>query len=82
VYVGEVVAPLFVLAGFRARAAAAVLGFNMIVAVLLAHTGDIVALSRGGGWKIELQMFYLLGSVAIMCLGAGRYAASRKHWLD
>jgi putative oxidoreductase len=77
VYVGEVVAPLFVIAGWKTRIAALVFAFNMLVAVLLAHSGDIVRLGRHGEWAIELQMLYMLGAVAIALLGAGKYSVSR-----
>jgi putative oxidoreductase len=73
VYVGEVIAPVMILAGFCTRSAAAIVGFNMIVAIGLAHSGDIFKLSGHGGWAIELPMFYLLGSAALMCLGGGKY---------
>lgn len=77
VYVGEVVAPLFVLAGWKTRLAALVLAFNMVVAVLLAHSGDIFELGRHGQWAIELPMLYMFGAIAIALLGAGKYSASR-----
>lgn len=36
-YIGEVIAPLFIIFGFATRLAAAVVAFNMIVAVLMVH---------------------------------------------
>ena len=77
VIIGEVVAPLFMIIGYRARIAALVFAFNMLAAVLLAHSGDIFALSKGGAWKIELQMLYFFGSLSVALLGAGRYSLSR-----
>src|SRR6476619_804826 len=41
VYVGEVVAPLLILIGLFTRPAALVVAFNMVVAVLLVHTGQL-----------------------------------------
>jgi len=79
VYVGEVVAPVMMIAGFKTRIAAAVFAFNMVVATLLAHSGDILALGGSGGWKVELQMLYLFGAVAVALLGAGRYSVSRGN---
>jgi len=49
----------------------------MVVAIWLAHTGDITKLNRGGGWALELQWFYLATGLAIACLGAGRYSLRR-----
>ena len=72
VYVGEVVAPLMILLGLYTRLAGAVLAFNMAVAVLLAHSSDVLALGQQGGWAIELPMLYFLGAVALVFLGGGR----------
>ena len=75
VYVGEVAAPLLLIAGAWTRAAAVVLVINMVVAVALAHVSQLVTLSPTGGWALELQGFYLAVALAIALLGAGRYSA-------
>jgi putative oxidoreductase len=54
-----------------------IVAVNMIVAVSLSHTSDLVRLTRGGGWGVELQALYLFGAVAVALLGAGRYSLSR-----
>ena len=74
VYIGEVIAPLLLIAGVWTRAAAAVVAVNMIVAVLLAHTGQFFTLSNTGGWAIELQALYFVAAVVVALLGAGRYS--------
>lgn len=76
VYVGEIVAPLLILVGWYTRPAAAVLAFNMVVAVLLAHRGDLFSLGDHGSYALELQSFYLLGAIAIALFGSGRFSAS------
>src|SRR5688572_25931115 len=59
VYVGEVLAPLLLVAGVWTRLAALVIAINMVVAVALAHSGDLLALTKQGGWALELQgMFF------------------------
>lgn len=75
VYVGEVIAPLFILAGLFTRAAALVVAINMIVAVLLVHTSQLFTLNETGGWALELQGMYFFSALAIALLGAGRYSA-------
>ena len=82
VYVGEVVAPLLVVIGLWSRAAALVIAINMVFAVLLVHTGQLLQLSPEGGWALELQGLYLTVAVAIALLGAGRYsvAGSDGRW--
>lgn len=75
VYVGEVAAPLLLIAGAWTRAAAVVLVINMVVAVALVHVGELATLAPTGGWALELQGFYLAMALAIALLGAGRYSA-------
>ena len=77
VHVGETVAPILILIGFLTRPAAAILAFNMIVAVALAHPGDIFKLGDHGEWKLELQAFYFFLALAVMFLGAGKYSVSK-----
>ena len=78
VYVGEIVAPLLILAGKFTRPAGLIVAFNMLVAILLARRDAIMSVSpQGGGWAIELEMLFLLGGVALWFLGSGRYAISK-----
>lgn len=74
VYVGEVVAPLFILAGLYTRAAALIVAVNMLVAVLLVHTSQFFTINDTGGWALELQGMYFFSALAIALLGAGRYS--------
>ncbi len=75
VYIGEVLAPLLIIIGFKSRLAAGVVAFNMIVAIYLVHLNDIFMLTNTGAWAVETQMFYLFGSICIVLLGSGKYAA-------
>lgn len=74
VYLGEVLAPLLLLVGLWTRPAALVVAINMVVAVLLVHTGQLATLTPNGGWALELQAFYLTAALAIALLGAGRFS--------
>ena len=74
VYVGEVLAPLLLIAGLWTRVAATVVAVNMLAAVLLVHTSQLFTLSKTGGWVLELQAMYLFGAIAVALLGAGRYS--------
>jgi putative oxidoreductase len=74
VYIGEVIAPLFILAGLFTRPAALVIAINMVVAVLLAHTSQFFTINETGGWALELQGMYFFTALAIALLGAGRYS--------
>lgn len=74
VYVGEVVAPLLILAGYWARVGGLLVVINMIFAIVLVHTTQILTLSKTGGWALELQGFYLFCGLAVLFLGSGRIA--------
>lgn len=78
VYVGEVLAPLMVIAGFYSRIGAAIIATNMVFAVALAHQAELVSLNETGGWSLELQGMFLFTALAIACLGPGRYSANRQ----
>lgn len=74
--VGEVVAPLFLIAGYKTRIAALVIAFNMVMSVLIAHRDIMFSRNDFGGWMIELNVFYLMTALAVFFLGAGKFALS------
>lgn len=76
--VGEVLAPLMVLAGFYARIGGALIAINMLVAFALAHLGQLGQLNEQGGWALELQGMFLAAAVAITLFGPGRYSVNGK----
>lgn len=78
VFVGEIIAPLMLIVGTQVRVAAMLVAINMVVAILLAHMNDIFALSAHGGWRLELQGFYLFTALALVLLGGGRYGLHRS----
>lgn len=78
VYIGEVLAPLLVILGVYTRLGALLIAANMVVAVVLAHSGHLFQLGGSGGWRLELQALFLFGSVAVAMLGAGRYSIGGK----
>ncbi|HEU0277112.1 MAG TPA: DoxX family protein [Rhodanobacteraceae bacterium] len=79
VYIGEIVAPLCLIFGVWVRVAGLVIAANMIFAIVLAHPDHVFQLGPTGGWKLELQAFYLLGGLVVAMLGAGKYAAQRRR---
>jgi len=74
VYVGEVVAPLLLIVGVFSRLSGLAIVINMLFAIGLMHTGDLLSVSAHGGYQLELQAFFLFGGLAILFLGSGRYA--------
>lgn len=74
--VGEVVAPLFMIAGYKARIAALVVAFNMLASILIAHTDIMFSRNNFGGWMIELNVFYMMTALAVFFSGAGKFSIS------
>lgn len=77
VYVGEILAPIFLIIGWKSRVWAGVIVFNMAVAIYLTKLGSLLSLGTHGAWAVELPMFYLLSALAIVLLGSGKYAIER-----
>lgn len=82
VYVGELIAPLLLLLGYRTRIVAVVFAINCLTAMLLAQSSDIFSLNDNGGWKVELLGMYTLIAVALYFTGGGRYAISTNNNWD
>lgn len=78
VFVGEVIAPLMVIAGWNTRLGAAIMAINMVVAIALAHGSQLLDLGKQGGWALELQGFFLFTAIAVALIGPGRFALNRR----
>jgi len=73
VYVGEVAAPLFLIAGAWTRIAASIIAFDMVMAVTLALRGRVLTINpQGGGWAIELEAMIFFTAIALAVMGGGR----------
>ncbi|MGJ7489873.1 DoxX family protein [Variovorax sp. ZT4R33] len=72
VYIGEIVAPVLLIIGLYTRPAAWIIAINMVVAIWLVHTKDLLTLGKNGGWALELQGMFLFAAIAVALLGAGR----------
>ena len=77
VYVGEILAPIFLIIGWKSRVWAGVMVVNMAMAVYLTQLSAVFKLGAHGAWAVELPMFYLLGALTIVLLGSGKYAIMR-----
>ncbi|RZF57976.1 DoxX family protein [Sphingobacterium corticibacterium] len=82
VYVGEVIAPLLMIIGFRTRLASMIFVINCLFAIFLVHSSEIFSLDGNGGWAIELLGLYLFGALALVFTGAGNYAVSTNNRWD
>lgn len=74
VYVGEILAPVLLIAGIYTRPAAWITVINMLVAIWLVHIKDFWVIGKTGGWALELQGMFLFAALAVAFLGAGRFS--------
>ena len=82
VYIGEVLAPLAILIGWRTRIAAVILAINCVVAVGVAHSKDIFSISEHYENAKEILILYLLTAVALLYTGSEKYAMSSQNTWD
>lgn len=82
VWVGEILAPIAILIGFRTRIAAAIFAINCLVAMLLVHNSEIFTLAAHGGWAMELLGLYFFGALSLFFTGAGNIAVSKNNRWD
>ena len=76
--VGEVLAPILLIAGFYARIGAALIAINMLTAFALVHVPQLGQLNEQGGWALELQGMFLFTAIALALLGPGRYSVNSR----
>ena len=74
--VGELIAPVFVIIGYKSRIAALIVAVNMLMSIVLSHRDIAFQRNDYGGWMIELNVFYMASGLAIFFMGSGRYSLS------
>jgi len=79
VYVGEIVAPLLVIAGYYSRIGAWLIAVNMLFALGLVFGSELFTLNaQSGGLEIEKEYMYFFSAIALALIGPGRYAVNQK----
>lgn len=78
VYIGEVLAPILLIFGWYARIGGAIIAINMVFAIALAHSKQLLDFTKTGGWALELQAFFLLCGLVVALIGPGRYAINNR----
>lgn len=81
-YLGEFLAPIFIIVGYRAKIASLFVAATMLVAAMTAHADDILKIGDHGEWALELIGLYLFGAFSIFFLGAGKFAVSSSNKWD
>ena len=66
VYIGEVIAPIFLLFGHFIRTASAIIMFNMFVVIFLVYRNLILSLDEQGILNIEVPLLYFIMAVTLM----------------
>lgn len=80
-YVGELVAPVLILAGVLTRLSSLVVAGTMVMAVYLTLSDKVLTLNQFGGWTLELNAFFFLGALALALLGPGRISVwQARYW--
>jgi len=82
VYVGEIIAPILIIIGYRTSIAGAVLAINCFTAILLTQIPFLFKLNDYGGWALELLAIYMLIGLSLLFSGAGKLAISKLHTWD
>lgn len=82
VFIGEIIAPCFMIIGFRTRLAALVFAINCLTAILLVQLPSFFTLNAFGGWSVDLLIIYLFTGIALFFSGGGKYAISKNHRWD
>ena len=79
VYLGEIAGPVLIILGLFSRLGGLLVVVNMVVAIYLVGMHRLAVLAPSGGYAPELEMFYLLGGLGVMLLGAGRYSVGGEN---
>ena len=82
VYLGEIVAPLLIILGYKTRLSAAVVFINMLMAIYLVKMGDIGSLQATGAWSLETPFLFLMISLVLVFTGGGKYALTKGNFGD
>lgn len=82
VFAGEIISPIMLIVGFRARLAGLIFAANCFTATVLAQTANIFKLNDFGGWALELLVIYMLVGISFFFTGAGKYSVSTANKWD
>ena len=82
VFIGEIIAPIMLLLGYRSRLAGLLFAFNCLLAILMAQIQYFFTLNQFGGWTLDLLFIYLVAGIAFFYSGAGKHAISTSHAWD
>lgn len=82
VFIGEIVAPILIIIGYRTKLAGLIFAVNCLVAIVLFRLPNMLELNEFGGWAIGPIFIYTIFGVALFFMGAGNYALSTQNKWD
>ncbi|MDR3272605.1 MAG: DoxX family protein [Flavobacteriaceae bacterium] len=78
--IGEIIAPLCLLLGIFTRLSSVIVAFTMFMTIYMtSKIGAVTTFSQTGGLTGEMNLLYLLGALALLFLGAGKYSVYRGN---
>ncbi len=77
IYLGEILAPVLLIIGFKTRFAAFLMLSTMLSAIYLVHFDSIIELTKQGALSLELQYLYLISAIVILIIGPGKYSIDK-----
>lgn len=78
VYIAEVLAPILIILGIQVRLSALSIIAVMAGAIYFVHMDKLLTVTKHGAWGIEVPVFFLMGALALVFTGAGRYVMPTK----
>ena len=78
VFIGEILAPLLLILGYKTRFAALMVIATMFTAIYLVHPNDLTTLTKVGALKLETIYFFILTSLVLLFMGPGKYSIDRN----
>lgn len=82
VFIGEILAPILIIIGFRTKLAGLVFAVNCFVAIIMDRFPDVLSLNEHGGWAIGLIFIYMMFGIAMFFTGSGKHALSTNNKWD
>lgn len=82
VHIGETIAAILMIVGYRTKLASLAFTLVMVVAFGMAHMENFLALGKSGAWAHEGIALFLFGGLGLTFTGAGKYALSSTHKWD
>ncbi|WP_138434217.1 DoxX family protein [Winogradskyella algicola] len=82
VYIGEILAPLLIIIGYRTKLAGLIFAINCLVAILMVQLPNFFTLNEFGGWYVGPIVIYFVFGLAMFYTGAGKIALSSTNKWD